>query len=191
MSKRVPILANVAAVAWQDVLSRGFQVFPYYYWWSLEQFNPSFATDNACITIKNAALESSLISIRDLDDFFLSNPKARQDDLIVADYGFATGRNFLSEPERDAINKKLAHLTYRAVLELEKDPLRRNPRTWNNAEMVNRAMKPLLEFLDHLEAVFFAGDGAHIGMICSARKTIQLTLKNINAVAKREMEFTA
>lgn len=191
MSKRVPIPNAVAAEAWQDVLSRGFQMFAYYHWWTLEQLNPSFASDTTCITIKNAALESSLMSIRDLDDFFLSRADARQDDLIAADYGFPAGRNFLSGVERDAINKKLAHLTYRSNQELQQDPLRRNPRTWNNAEMVNRATSLLLDFLDHLESVFFAGNVAQIGMICAARNTIQMTLKNINAVAKREMDFPA
>ncbi len=191
MSKRAPIPKAVAADAWQDVLSRGFQVFAYYHWWTLEHFNPSFATDTTCITIKNAALESSLMSIRDLDDFFLSRADARQDDLIASDYGFPAGRNFLSGIERDAINKKLAHLTYRSIQELQKDPLRRNPRTWNNAEMVNRAASLLLDFFDHLESVFFAGDVGQIGMISTARKTIQLSVKNINAVAKREMDFNA
>lgn len=191
MSKRVPIPKAVAAEAWQDVLSRAFQMFAYYHWWTLVQFNPSFATDTTCITIKNAALESSLMSIRDLDDFFLSRVDARQDDLIAADYGFHAGKNILSGVERDAINKKLAHLTYRSTQELQKDPLRRNPRTWNNAELVNRATSLLLDFLDHLESAFFAGDVPQIGMICTARKTIQLSVKNINAVAKREMDFNA
>lgn len=191
MSHRGQIPARDAAEAWQDVLARGFQVFAYYHWWSLEQFNPSFATDTTCITIKNAALESSLMSIRDLDDFFLSRTDARQDDLIASDYGFPSNRNFLSADERDAINKKLAHLTYRSAQELRQDPLRKNPRRWNNAEMANRATIRLLEFLDHLESVFFAGDTAQIGIIHVARKTIELTLKNINAVAKREMDFPA
>ena len=191
MSRRVPIPAKDAAEAWQDVLSRGFQMFAYYHWWSLEQLNPSLVRDKTCITIKNAALESSLMSIRDLDDFFLCRTDARQDDLIASDYGFPAGSNFLSVVERDAINKKLAHLTYRSAEELQQDPLRRNPRTWNNAEMVNRATSLLLKFLDHLESVFFVGDNAQIGMICTARKTIQLTLKNINAVAQSEMDFTA
>ena len=191
MSKRGPIPARDAAEAWQDVLSRGFQVFAYYHWWSLEHFNPSFATDTTCITIKNAALESSLMSIRDLDDFFLSRTDARQDDLIASDYGFPPNRNFLSADERDAINKKLAHLTYRSSQELRQDPLRKNPRRWNNAEMANRATICLLEFLDHLESVFFSKDTAQVGIVRIARNSIQKTLRNINAVAKRELDFNA
>ena len=182
---------GLTAAAWQDVLSRGFQTFSYYHWWSLEKLNPSFATDTTCITIKNAALESSLMSIRDLDDFLLSDQNARPDDLIAADYGFPSNRSFLTDLEREAINKKLAHLTYRSARELQQNPLRKNPRTWNNAEMVNRAISRLLEFLDHLEFSFFAGNTAQIGMIRTARKTIQLTLKNINSIAQIEMDFTA
>jgi len=131
------------------------------------------------------------MSIRDLDDFFTSSPNARPDDLMASDYGFPVGKNFLTAPEREAINKKLAHLTYRATHELHRDPLRQNPRTWNNAEMVNRSISRLLEFLDHLKSSFFAENAEQIGMICSARDLIQITLKNINGIAQEEMDFTA
>lgn len=179
---------SLVAEAWPDVLARSFQVFAYYHWWSLEKFNPSFATDERCLTIKNAALESSLMSIRDLDDFFLSKRK-KPDDMIASDFGFHCDKGFLTEAEREAINKKLAHLTYRAAQELQQDPLRQNPRTWNNAEMVNRAFGQFLKFLNHLEFNFFVNDSAQIGMICTVRKTIQDTLTNINSVAQMEMDF--
>jgi len=182
---------NLASAAWQDVLARGLQVFAYYHWWLLVKSNPLFAKDSNCITIKNAALESSLMSIRDLDDFFTSSPSARPDDLIASDYGFPVGKNFLAAPEREAINKKLAHLTYRATHELHRDPLRQNPRTWNNVEMVNRSISRLLEFLDHLKSSFFAENAEQIGMICSARDLIQITMKNINGIAQEEMDFIA
>lgn len=130
------------------------------------------------------------MSIRDLDDFFLSKRK-KPDDLIASDYGFPGDRDFLTVAERDAINKKLAHLTYRAAQELQKDSLRQNPRTWNYAEMVNRAIGPFLELLDHLESYFFLGDAEQIAMICTARTTIQQTLKNIDNVALLEIEFKA
>ena len=78
MKKKQRILdRSLAAAAWQDVLARGYQAFAYYHWWSLEKLNPTFAQDTTCITVKNAALESSLMSIRDLDDFFRSNPEVR------------------------------------------------------------------------------------------------------------------
>ena len=179
---------GLTAAAWQDVSSRGFQVFAYYHWWTLEKANPAFATDSACVTIRNAALESSLMSIRDLDDFFLSNRK-KPDDLIASDYGFPSGKNFLTVLERDSINKKLTHLTYRSAQELQNDPRLKNPRTWNNAEMVNRAIERLLEFMDHLEKSFFVGDATQIGLIGLTRDTIQLTLKNINSIARIEMDF--
>lgn len=182
---------NHAAAAWPDVLARAMQVFAFYHWHTLQRANPGFATDSACITIWNAALESSLMSVRDLDDFFRSNPKARPDDLIASDYQFPAGKSCLTQPEREAINKKLAHLTYHASRQLAQDPLRKNPRTWNNAEMVNRAMVLFLEFLDHLEVLFFAGDSAQIGMIRSARKLIKASLKNINRIAKSELDFTS
>ena len=130
------------------------------------------------------------MSIRGLDDFFLSKPKSH-DDLVASDFGFPAGQNFLSVPERTAINKKLAHLTYQSARELEQDPHHKNPRTWNNAEMVCRANQFVLEFLDHIEATFFAGDAVQIDMVRSARGMIQMTIKNLHNISTMEMEFMA
>lgn len=184
------ISRTLAADAWRDVLSRGWQMFAYYHWWKLEKQNPTFVTDSTCVTVRNAALESSLMSIRDLDDFF-SRPTPRDDDLHSSDYGYPASPSFLTSAERESINKKLAHLTYQAARELASDPLRTNPRTWNNADMVDKAAKRLLNFLDHLEHQFFAGDAGQIGMIQTARKTMDATLNNITRVAHVEMDFTA
>lgn len=131
------------------------------------------------------------MSIRDLDDFFFSSPNARQDDLIASDYGFPPARNFLTGPERGAINKKLAHLTYLPTHERRQSPIQKAPPTWNNAEMVNRAISRLLEFLNHLESSFLAGNPAQVGMIRTARNTLQRLLMDINNVPRAEMNFTA
>ncbi len=191
MSKSRAIPHQQLTDAWQDILTRGFQMFAYFDWWQLIVLNPSLATGDRRITLRNATLESSLMSIRDLDDFFLSSSRARSDDMIASDYGFPAGRHFLKQRERMAINKKLAHLTYQSTIELQQDPLKRNPRTWNNAEMVNRAANRLLEFLDHLESSFFAGDATKADVIGAARKTICMALKNINAIARAELDFPA
>jgi hypothetical protein len=179
-----------AAEVWQDVLSRAFQVFSYYHWYWLEIENPNLKTDNHSITVKNAALESSLMSIRDLDDFFGSSGK-QKDDVIAADFGYSSSGRFLSMDEREGINKKLAHLTYRGVHERRKDGAQPNPRTWNFAELAARAMTRFTTFLGLLEINFFVGDAAQQGLVQSARRTIDLTLANIKALAKHELEFNA
>jgi hypothetical protein len=190
MKTKRSISSQQATAAWQDVFSRGMQMFAYFHWWQLQVGHPSFKVDANCNTIKNAALESSLMSTRDLDDFFLSKPK-QPDDLVASDYGFSTGQNFLTQSERQTINKKLAHLTYQSTLELQKDPMRKNPRTWNYAAIINRAGRALVSFLKHLASVFLVGSDPQVELAKDCIALVQQTLKNINAIAKSEMDFTA
>lgn len=176
--------------ALQDILSRAFQCFAYYHYYTRIHPNSGPSSGSDLITIRNAALESSLMSIRDLDDFFASNPR-HPDDMVAADFGFPPGKQFLTRDERLGINKKLAHLTYQAVREHRRLPPIHTARSWNNADLVNRAMERVLELFTHLEQSFFAPSPAHLGFIASARKAIEATLKNMNAIAREEMDFPA
>ncbi len=178
-----------AAEAWQDVMARAFQCFALYHWRTRIHGDPRASTDPAFALLQNAALESSLMSIRDLDDFFASRSGSRSDDIIAVDYGFPSGLGFLSPDEREAINKKLAHLTYRAVYEHRQNPTHPNPRTWNNADLANRAMIVFGQFLDHLEASFFANEMAQQGLVRTARGAPTSALQNLNALARQGVGF--
>ena len=90
-----------------------FQCFAYYL--DCTRVPPSTAPDVGT-WLKDAALESSLMSIRDLDDFFCPH-STRTDDVIASDFDFPHPKRFLTKADRDSINTKLAHLTYRAVRE--------------------------------------------------------------------------
>lgn len=176
------------ADALQDILSRAFQCFAYYHYYTRIHPNPGPNSGSDLIAVKNAALESSIMSIRDLDDFFTSNPR-HSDDMVAADYGFPPGKQFLTRDERQGINKKLAHLTYQAVREHRQLPPLHTARTWNNADLVSRAMARILDFFTHLETSFFASQPAQISFIQSARNCILQTLKNMNNIARQEMDF--
>lgn len=178
------------ADALQDILSRAFQCFAYYHYYTRIHPNPGPNSASDLIAIKNSALESSLMSVRDLDDFFASNPR-HPDDMVATDYGFPPARQFLTPAERQGINKKLAHLTYQAVREHRHLPAIHTARTWNNADLVNRAMARTLDFFAHLEASIFASSPAHLGFIQTARQAITATLKNMNTIARQEMDFPA
>src|SRR5438045_5610922 len=62
-------------------------------------------------------------------------------------------------------------------------------RSWNNADLVNRAIDRVLEFFTHLETSFFASSPAPLAFIQSARNAITPTLKNVNTLARQEMDF--
>lgn len=179
-----------AAEVWQDVLSRAFQVFAYYHWHCIKTAAPNVGSDVRSHTVSNAALESSLMSIRDLDDFFGSSGK-NKDDVVAADFQYHGTKAFLTLDERTGINKKLAHLTYRALHERRQFPMQGNPRTWNNADLVNRAMAAFLPFLDYLENTFFSNDQGQQNFVRSARTTINRTLANLNTLAKQDLDFKA
>ena len=160
----------------------------YYYWWKRRS---SIADGLENTFLQNAALESSLMSIRDLDDFFASRLGARSDDIVASDYGYPAGKQFLIFEERDGINKKLAHLTYRAAQERGQFPSQPNRRVWNNADLVGKAGSRFIAFLDHLEMNFFKGDAAQIKLIQDSRNLLHAALGNIASIAKVEMEFGA
>ncbi len=61
--------------------------------------------------LQNAAIESSLVSLRALNEFF--KPNGRQDDLRASQFPmYETQGAFLSTNDELEINKRLAHLTW-------------------------------------------------------------------------------
>jgi hypothetical protein len=78
--------------------------------------------------IGNALLESALIHLRALDDFFYREPnKDTKDDVFAVDYaGGWTLIPLLTKDERADINKRLAHITTRRT---------REPRKWELSSM--------------------------------------------------------
>lgn len=70
------------------------------------------------IAVRNALIESLLIHVRTLLDFFekLARDKKRggdeKDDVLSSDYGFEATKLDIDPNFRDRLNKDLAHLTY-------------------------------------------------------------------------------
>lgn len=63
-------------------------------------------------TIQNACLHTSLVALRDLDDFFAPRTKnSRPDDLKASDFGYPGSLTFLVVSERKAIDKVIVHST--------------------------------------------------------------------------------
>lgn len=66
------------------------------------------------LMMQNAAIETSLVSFRCLNEFFRGRDRRhRKDDVIAEDYfGYKTPGPFLTDLESINLNKKLLHLTY-------------------------------------------------------------------------------
>jgi hypothetical protein len=105
------------------------------------------------LSVKNACVESTLMSVRDIDDFFRPRTdRSRDNDLHATDfYGFRCPGPFLSAKERDSINRWIAHLTYSPIWEgtsgLETEPTK----NWDSADLVERAAHAVFGFIDHVE----------------------------------------
>lgn len=93
-------------------------------------------------TIKNACMGTTLIALRDLDDFLSSRKKHGQDDIRASDFGYEGSHTFLT-PERDMISKLIAHTT---TVGAASQGFR-----WDILELAVKGVSQCLEFLSWIE----------------------------------------
>jgi hypothetical protein len=98
---------------WRRIAELSNFMLSYYFW--MTRIRPKCPKDEALEraypAIDNATIESSLLSIRILDDFF-SVSKKKPDDVIASDFdGSPASTAFLTKNQREDINKTIAHLT--------------------------------------------------------------------------------
>lgn len=99
-------------------------------------------------TIKNACMDTTLIALRDLDDFFtepdLAKLKPHEKDSIWAlNFGYGGSHTFLTTSERKMINKLIAHTT---TVGAASQGFR-----WDILELVTKGVSQCLEFLNWIE----------------------------------------
>lgn len=171
--------------AWEDLQGRIFQCFALLVW--LVDIKPRLQepVPRRRKLVANATVESTLLAVRDLDDFF-SADNGRDEDIRATHYGYASPGRFLTKDVRDGINQKLVHLTYRAVKERLNTPDGPNPRQWDSADLVERAMDRVLPFFDFLEREFFVGNVGRIDDIQAARFGVSEYLHALKTVAELE-----
>ena len=93
--------------------------------------------------LHNACLESLLLHLRNLVEFF-NNGKKQKDDLRAEDYGF-DGRVKIGEEQTKAINKNLTHLTFSR----DSDKF---PSTWRGRIVSDPVFDTSNAFIDHILA---------------------------------------
>ncbi|MBK1880565.1 hypothetical protein [Pelagicoccus mobilis] len=101
-------------------------------------------------TIQNACLHTSLLALRDIDDFFKPRDKnTRPDDMRASDFGATTPMSFLSKNERLSINKLIAHSTYHGAPNLKF--------RWDILELMYKAEAQISSFIDFIKTHFPIG----------------------------------
>lgn len=154
--------------------------------------HPRFPEERfAAVTIKNACVESVLLSVRDLDDFF--RPRTNRDrdsDLRATDFfGYQSPGPFLSSAERESINQHIAHLTYHPVWTRTTGITPDSQQNWNTAELVGKAARAVFRFMDHLDQEFSQSDPARAEDIQKVRIALEQALKNMEALAELENKY--
>ncbi len=144
----------------------------------------------AIVTIKNACVESTLISVRDIDDFFRPrSANSRDSDLRSTDFdGYQSPGPFLSNPERDSINQWVAHLTYQPVWTGTTGIAPESAQTWDTAQFVGRAAHAVFGFLDHVVRELSQKHSDYANDIRKIRMAFDLGLKQMQALAALEAE---
>ena len=95
-------------------------------------------------TIQTACLHTSLIALRDLEDFFTPRTKnSKPDDLKASDFGMEIPLRFLTADERNWINKLIAHTTQHGAS--------RVGHRWDILELISKAVAQCDAFLDWIK----------------------------------------
>ncbi len=95
-------------------------------------------------TIQNACLHTTLIALRDLDDFLTPRtPSTNRDDIRASDFGMSQSLRFLSASERTDINKHIAHTTVPGA--------HGHGYRWDIFELATKAVRQSIEFLEWVE----------------------------------------
>jgi hypothetical protein len=160
--------------AWKWIQIRFLQVFTIYIW-NAKAINPvldSGICKDEIYILKNASLESTMMSLRDIDDFFDNTPASKPDDLRVTDFGaFSGSGRYLTGPEKMIINKALAHLTdFRVSVAPTIDKI-------DGIDVISRAVSKMEMFLDFLATEFSA---THPHLVDDIRGTKTLIGRNLN-----------
>lgn len=132
--------------------SRLFQVFSYFFF-SVEfkkdeKFIQEFTQNPGpdirgigLLVIQGACLNSTLVAIRDIDDFFKPrDAKSRNTDLKASDLGHAEGLEFLTADERKRISTIIVHSTDSAVKNWDT--------SWDIQELISKCVSQSLHFLN-------------------------------------------
>ena len=124
-------------------------------------------------TTYNACLHTSLVALRDLDDFFKPRDKrTRKDDLRASDFGCPCVRSFLTDTEREAINKGIAHITTFGA---------GNPNArWDVWELTVKAVSQATAFLKWVETQSLSSNFYLYTAALNCRGTSNKILSSIN-----------
>lgn len=126
-------------------------------------------------TIHNACLHTTLIALRQLDEFLTPRrSNSRPDDLKASDFGMAKRLAFLSEQERKDVDKLIAHITLHGV--------QSQRLAWHVHELATKAVSQCLAFLRWIENQYGVSHFLLYTAAVACRKKTESIVKCMSAV---------
>jgi hypothetical protein len=117
----------------------------------------------------NAALDSTLMSLRSFNEFFTSD--RRKDDIRASDFLGVSMQTFLAPDDATAINKYLAHITTPRADIVTKH--------WFIDDMVLLGLQHGIEFLSTIETTFPPSTEAALAELRGVRDVVRRLIPNI------------
>ena len=138
--------------------------------YEIEQLLAASGNPTRNLWLNNALLESTLIHVRVLLDFYERQERSVQragsdqqemDDVLVSDYGFPSRQMAITSKDRERLNKDLAHLTYSRTQRTPPD------KRWVYKDVVGPVLARSQEFLTYLIDNYVYPDRSDILQECS------------------------
>ena len=176
------------------LINRLNQAFVLYFW--VKTVRPMLAThpkfqDNhfGIGTVENACVQSLLINVRALDDFFAKqdekNHQHRNDDTHAYDFsGYKSPGCFLNQEERDSINRWVPHSTYHPVWTGKTGIPPDEKQFWNPDDFVGKATSAMCGFMDYLASEFYRNHPDKAESIQKTKGVFECYLKAMECTAK-------
>ncbi len=133
-----------------------------------KRYNVPDNDDHLIRVVAQASLESALINLRALSDFF--RPDMDRDDIRAVEFpGYQTPGPFLLSEDITAINKRIAHITWHRETPYDGHYVRRN---------LGEAVDRMLHFLGFLRAQHLNFDDPELPAVLNLERRLQAVRKD-------------
>lgn len=158
------------------------QAFALYFWAkyirALLPKNSDF--EHSIEVVQNACIQSTLICIRDLDDFFTKEKKKFENDLRAQDFiGYKSLGSFLTKEERNNIHWRIVHLTYEGIWTGTTGIAPDRNLDWNPKELLGKVMCKAYHFMDYLIRVHYKDCSGESKRIQNIKKLFKHRIANM------------
>ena len=158
------------------------QAFAFYFWAKYVQPMLPKHSDlkHSIEVVQNACVQSTLICIRDLDDFFATTNKRFENDLRAQDFfGYKSLGSFLTDEERNNIHWRIVHLTYEGIWTGTTGIAPDRNVDWNPKDFWAKTTRRAFHFMDYLILVHYKGCSDQVKLVQNIKNGFKRRIKNM------------